>query len=577
MHSNKRDKPLYYIFKRLADIFIGTLMSILLMPLFLIIGICIAVEDGLPVIFKQKRFGINKSYFYIYKFRTMKRNTPHDCPTHLLRDPNQYLTKTGRFLRQYSLDELPQFINIAKGDMSLVGPRPALWNQLDLIRERECYGANSIPPGLTGWAQINGRDTLKIKDKAAYDGYYAQHLSFLLDLKCLLGTVITVLERRGFMEGGSKMDDNISKNKNKLIICTNHSYMFYQFHRELIEAFADSYHILISTPFNGHEKDLAAEGAECKRTLIDRRGCNPLKDGSLLIFYFKLFQREKPDLVITYSIKPNIYAGIICQFLNIPYCTNIQGLGTAFQKEAIAKWAAMLYRYALRQASVVFFENKANADLFLKKCIVNTWQIKILPGSGVNLEQYAYYPCIRGRKEIRFLYLGRLMREKGIDELLAAFNCLHHKYGSRVILDIVGFYEDSYRVRIEGLCKLGIVAFHGFKKNPIPFYRNADCVLLPSYHEGMSNVLLEAAAIGRPVIASDIPGCREAVLDQISGYLCKPGNTQSLYQKLDAFMQLDEESRIVMGLAGRQHMEANFDRKNVVAKTYQTIRSMKGR
>lgn len=153
MHRHKRNRHRYYKIKHLTDIFIGFILSVLMIPLFLIIGISIVIEDGFPVIFKQKRFGINRSFFEIYKFRTMKRHTPHDCPTHLLNDPDQYLTKVGRFLRQYSLDELPQFINIAKGEMSLVGPRPALWNQPDLIRERERYGANSIFPGLTGWAQ----------------------------------------------------------------------------------------------------------------------------------------------------------------------------------------------------------------------------------------------------------------------------------------------------------------------------------------------------------------------------------------------------------------------------------------
>ena len=166
------------------------------------------------------------------------------------------------------------------------------------------------------------------------------------------------------------------------------------------------------------------------------------------------------------------------------------------------------------------------------------------------------------------------MKEKGIDELLTAFCFLHHKYGSRVLLDVVGFFEEAYREKLRQLTSLGIVIFHGFQKDPIPFYCNSDCVLLPSYHEGMSNVLLEAAAIGRPVISSDIPGCREAVLDKVSGYLCQPGNSQSLYQKMDAFMQLDEEHRILMGLAGRQHMEVHFDRRNVVAKTSQILRTM---
>lgn len=169
---------------------------------------------------------------------------------------------------------------------------------------------------------------------------------------------------------------------------------------------------------------------------------------------------------------------------------------------------------------------------FWKRELLLPDRSKFCPGAGVNLRQYAYQPCHRGRK-VDSLPLSRPLDErKAIGELLTAFCFLHHKYGSRVLLDVVGFFEEAYREKLRQLTSLGIVIFHGFQKDPIPFYCNSDCVLLPSYHEGMSNVLLEAAAIGRPVISSDIPGCREAVLDKVSGYLCQPGNSQSLYQKM---------------------------------------------
>ena len=576
MYTVKNKSPGYIQIKNTLDILIGISASLMLFPVFLIISLSIIIEDGFPVLFKQKRIGKNQSYFYIYKFRTMKRETPHDCPTHLLKNPEQYLTSVGRFLRQYSLDELPQLINIAKGEMSLVGPRPALWNQSDLIQEREKYGANHVRPGLTGWAQIHGRDTLEIADKAAYDGYYVKHLSLLLDLHCIFGTIIAVIQRKGFLEGGTGQLKNQTTLRNKLIICTNHSYMFYQFHGELIAKLNESFQVILSTPFTGHIKELKQTGIRCHKMDIDRRSCNPLKDCWLLMHYLRLFQKEKPDLVITYAIKPNIYAGIACQILKIPYCANIQGLGTAFQKQPLAKLVTYLYRAALLKASVVFFENNANARLFLKKHIISPKQLKVLRGAGVNLKHYAYSPCQRGRGTIHFLYLGRLMKEKGIDELFDAFCRLYKKYGDRVILDIVGFYEEQYRGKIRKLCKAGIAVFHGFQKDPIPYYRNADCIVLPSYHEGMSNVLLEAAAIGRPVITSDIPGCREAVRNRVSGYLCQPKSRQSLYEKMDDFMQLDEEARIQMGLAGRKHMEKYFDRKRVIEETIRSLPPVKG-
>lgn len=577
MHSVKNKSPGYLPIKSRLDVLIGISVSLFLTPVYLLIGLAIVIEDGFPILFKQKRVGQNQSYFYIYKFRTMKRNTPHDCPTHLLKNPDQYLTSVGKFLRQYSLDELPQFVNMAKGEMSLVGPRPALWNQFDLIQERENYGANAIRPGLTGWAQIHGRDTLEIRDKAAYDGYYVQHLSLLLDLRCLFGTVAAVAERKGVLEGGTGQLHKEETDQKKLMICTNHSYMFYQFHRELVTQLVESCQLILVSPFTGHIEELQQSGARCLEIHIDRRSCNPLKDFGLLLNYIHLFQREKPDLVITYSIKPNIYAGIACQILKIPYCANVQGLGTSFQKPLLAKLVTYLYQIALVKASVVFFENKANAGLFLKKHIISREQIKVLRGAGVNLEQYAYFPCQRGRETIHFLYLGRLMREKGIDELFDAFCRLHEKYGSRVILDIVGFYEEEYRIKIRKLCKAGVAVFHGFQENPVPYYRNADCIVLPSYHEGMSNVLLEAAAIGRPVITSNIPGCREAVRNQISGYLCQPRSRQSLYQQMEAFMKLDENARIRMGLAGRKHVEKYFDRKQVIEETIRSLPPVKGK
>ena len=191
------------VFKRLIDLVLSALGLILLSPLFLILAIAIKVDDPGPVFFRQKRVGIHKSYFEILKFRTMKMDTPHDMPTHLLENPDQYITRVGRFLRKTSLDELPQIAQIFTGKMSIIGPRPALWNQYDLIAQRDRYGANDVRPGLSGWAQINGRDELPIEVKARYDGEYVENLSFLFDCKCFFGTIIKVLRHDGVVEGGT--------------------------------------------------------------------------------------------------------------------------------------------------------------------------------------------------------------------------------------------------------------------------------------------------------------------------------------------------------------------------------------
>ncbi|SHE82084.1 sugar transferase [Caloramator proteoclasticus] len=189
--------------KRFIDFILALIGLIVLSPLFLILMIAIKLDSKGPVFFKQKRVGINKTHFEILKFRTMRIDTPKDTPTHLLENPEKWITKVGKFLRKTSLDELPQIINILKGDMSIIGPRPALWNQYDLIAERDKYGANDVYPGLTGWAQINGRDELPIQIKAKFDGEYVQKMSFLFDTKIFFKTIFSVLRSEGVVEGGT--------------------------------------------------------------------------------------------------------------------------------------------------------------------------------------------------------------------------------------------------------------------------------------------------------------------------------------------------------------------------------------
>ena len=189
--------------KRLLDILLSGCGILVLAPVYLIVAIAIKIDDPGPVLFRQKRVGIHKTHFEILKFRTMKMETPRDMPTHLLENPQQYITRVGRVLRKTSLDELPQIFQIFTGKMSVIGPRPALWNQFDLIEERDKYGANDVRPGLTGWAQINGRDELPIDVKARLDGEYAQNLSFAFDVKCFVGTVKSVLRHEGVVEGGT--------------------------------------------------------------------------------------------------------------------------------------------------------------------------------------------------------------------------------------------------------------------------------------------------------------------------------------------------------------------------------------
>ena len=348
--------------------------------------------------------------------------------------------------------------------------------------------------------------------------------------------------------------------------------MLWRFRRELIQALQEKCEVVLSMPFVGHEEDFQNMGIRCIETDIDRRGINPVTDMKLIRTYKKILKEEKPDQVITYSIKPNIYAGWLCGKMKIPFCANVQGLGTAFQKNGLARFVTILYRRAFRNVQTVFFENTGNAEEFRKRHIIPSGKELVLKGAGINLDYYRFQPY-PDHEKIHFLYLGRIMKEKGIDELFEAARKLHRE-NSNFLLELVGFYEDEYKEQVETLESEGIVVFQGFQEEPRPFYGAADCVVLPSYHEGMSNVLLEAAATGRPLITSDIPGCREAVDQNVSGFLVKAKDSGSLYQAMSRIMEMSRKDRAAMGRAGRKKMELEFDKKKVVADTLQGMRGM---
>ena len=557
------------IVKRMLDIICSLAAIVCLSVLYLPICAIIKCTSEGPVFFRQKRIGKNKKYFNILKFRTMRIDTPKDCPTHLLKNPEQYITKVGAFLRKTSLDELPQIFNIFKGDMSVIGPRPALWNQDDLISERDEYGINDLKPGLTGWAQINGRDELPIPEKVQMDKIYRDNVSFVFDVKCLFMTVVSVFKHDGVVEAEQEQLQ-MKNNRKKVMILTNHSYMLYRFRKELIEELMKNYDVVLSMPFVGHHEDFINMGLRCIETKMERRGVNPIHDFSLMKFYKKILQEENPDLVITYSIKPNVYGGLMCEKLNIPFYANVQGLGTAFQKPGLAQFATVLYKTAFKKVKTVFFENQVNADEFVDRKIISVEKETILNGAGINLEIYECKPYPKSDPP-HFLYLGRIMKEKGMDELFSAAEKLHDD-GYKFVLDLVGFFEDEYKERVELLESKGVVKFHGFQEEPRPYYATADCVVMPSYHEGMSNVNLEASATGRPVITTDIPGCRESVENEYTGWLCEPKSVDSLYEKMKAFLETDISKREVMGKYARQKMVDEFDKKIVVNDTIKALK-----
>ena len=361
----------------------------------------------------------------------------------------------------------------------------------------------------------------------------------------------------------------------KILIATNHSYMFYRFRKELVETLMQEHEVILSTPFVGHEDNLKAMGLRCINTEIDRRSINPFKDMKLLKTYRKMLDDIQPDLVITYSIKPNIYMGSACKAKGIPYVTNVQGLGTAFEKPVLSSVVSVMYRSALRKAKTVFFENEENAQFFLHQNIISAQQMKVLPGAGINLDEYPYVP-MREDGVCSFLFVGRIMKEKGVYEFFTAANTVKAEFSEKVAFDVVGFYEDAYKETVDQLVADGVIRFHGFQTDVHPFYEAANCVVLPSYHEGMSNVLLEAAATGRPLITSDIPGCREAVEDGVSWYICPAKDADALYDAMQRFVELPESRRAEMGRRGRERMEKRFSKDAVIAETMKWLGTTNG-
>ena len=353
----------------------------------------------------------------------------------------------------------------------------------------------------------------------------------------------------------------------QILILANHSGGLYDFRKDLIAALKKHANVTVAVPHNDRWEELHKLVDEVIELPIDRRGMNPLRDAKLFRRYRAILREVKPDLVLTYTIKPNIYGGIACRMAKIPYAVNITGLGSAIENGGwLKRFVLALYRPALKKAKVVFFENTGNRDTMTGAGVVPQGRDAVLHGAGVNLEDYPVQPYPMDGP-VRFLFVGRVMHEKGVDELFDAAKRMKQAYGDQVEFHMVGSFEEGYKPAMDRLEQEGVVRYHGYQSDMKPFYAMASCIVLPSYHEGMSNVLLEAAASGRPLITSDIPGCREAVEDGVSGYLCPPKDANSLYAALGRMAQMNADQRQQMGRAGRERMKAMFSKTAVVTET----------
>lgn len=960
----KRDKSAIYVkekaekcgksfyerqLKRMMDKSLSFVGLMVLAPVYGLIALAIMIDDPGPVLFTQKRVGKNKEFFMLHKFRSMKMSTPHDIPTHQLKDPEQYITKVGKILRKTSLDELPQLWDIFRGKMSIIGPRPALWNQDDLVAGRDKYGANDILPGLTGFAQINGRDELEIAEKAKLDGEYAKKLkqggmkALFFDAKCFFGTIFSVLRRDGVVEGGTgelhrvkekaavyksrkisrvqpnrecvaseriekvsaedagfedygylkhfeidtgasnkkrvlitgegsyigesferwakerypanftidtidmqKADwrgkdfsgydavfhvagiahadvgkvseeekkkyyavntdlaietakkakeegvrqfvlmssmiiygdsapygkekvidentlprpsnfygdskwqadkgvrkladenfrvavlrppmiygkgskgnypvlvklakklpvfpdvenrrsmlyiDNLCEflcklmlsgeggvyfpqngeytktsemvrmisdaaerkpepagmrnpavrtmaekkirltkllnlavmigshthgkisglvnkafgnsvysrrlseyrgleyqiiNLKKSVVCTenmklleatknlcpmnpvlilvNHDVVIYNFRLELVERLLkEGYEVHISSPTGEHTQELISLGAHFHEISIERHGMDPKADLQVLREYRSLIRSIRPIVVLTYTVKPNVYGGIAAKMEDVPYIANVTGLGMIVNRGGLKeRFVLFLYRLGLQGAQKVFFQNESNKDFMLDRHVISgSCPYKVLPGSGVNLSVHSFEPYPEETDELIFTTVGRIMRDKGTDELLFAAEKIKENYPD-VIFRLIGFFDDDYEEKVKAAQEKGIIEYISQQRDIHPWISKSHAVVHPSHHEGMSNVLLEAAATGRPVLASDIPGCRETFEEGVSGLGFVPKDGRDLVRVIEAFIHLPYEQKRSMGSAGREKMEREFGRDIVI-------------
>lgn len=355
---------------------------------------------------------------------------------------------------------------------------------------------------------------------------------------------------------------------NNILVLANCIAGLYNFRKEVIKALVDDgYTLYLSYP-DKDERAKYFESIGCMYVDIpfERRGMNPLDDFKLMKNYIKAIKNIKPVAVLTYTIKPNIYGGIAAAWCRVPQIANVTGLGDSLENPGVLRRLAIaLYKIGLRKSRTVFFQNCANQAFCIKHGIVRDEQTKCIPGSGVNTNYHTYqeYP---DEGTIKFLFIARLLKDKGTDEYLEAAKALKAKYPNTEF-QILGHIEGNYSNQIEELTKAGFINYLGATSDIRPFLGKVHCTVLPSYHEGLSNVNLESAANGRPVITTNVPGCRETIDDGITGLLCEPHSAKSLIDAIDRFMRIPHEIKATMGRSGREKMKWEFDRE-IVVKAY---------
>ena len=358
----------------------------------------------------------------------------------------------------------------------------------------------------------------------------------------------------------------------KVLFLVNHDVVIYNFRLELVERLlADGHSVVISSPYGERIDDLINLGCEYKEIKMSRHGTNPFKELGLIFAYRKILKETQPDIVLAYTIKPNIYGSIACRLSKIPCVTNITGLGTAVENGGIMqKITVMLYKLALGKARKIFFQNEENMRFFADQKIANQSQYQLIPGSGVNLEHFCPIEYPADKEKVEFAFISRIMQEKGIDQYIDAAKIIKKKHPNTVF-HVCGFCEQDYEDKLKALEGDGVITYHGMVRDVRSMLAHTHCTVHPTYYpEGISNVLLESSACARPIITTDRSGCREVIDDGVNGFIVEQKNSSDLIEKIEKFLSLTWEEKRAMGLAGRKKAEKEFDRQ-IVVEAYMNI------
>jgi glycosyltransferase involved in cell wall biosynthesis len=353
--------------------------------------------------------------------------------------------------------------------------------------------------------------------------------------------------------------------RKRVLILVNHDVVIYNFRRELVKRLIkDGYEVVISSPYGERIDNLIEMGCKYIKTSIERHGTNIFNEIKLIKYYKKIIKEVKPDIVLTYTIKPNIYGCIGAKALNVPYIATITGLGTALEKEGLMqKILIKLYKIAFNKIHRVFFQNAENMQFFIDNEIAINGH-KLVPGSGVNLEHFSVLDYPSDDESVEFVFISRVMKEKGIDQYLEAAEYIRNKYPN-TRFHVCGFCEEAYEEKLQIMQAKEVIKYHGMVRDVREIIKKTHCTIHPTYYpEGLSNVLLESAACGRPIITTNRAGCREVVDDGVNGFVINPKDSQDLIAKIEKFLSLEYEVKKKMGLAGRKKVENKFDRRIVV-------------